>query len=137
MPRPDIKVRLAQNDEAHLVEALFEETFYMGGWHPKFKTVFPYWLVAEITGEIVGTINIRLSLPIASIEMLAMSPELGTIDRRRVTGMLLDSAIVICAALGAEAVSSIIPDAMESYREVLKDMGYETGEHGVTMFGGV
>ncbi len=133
--RPDIKVRLAQDNEASLVKELFDEVFYMGDWHPEFKTVFPYWLVAEIAGEIVGTINIRLSMPISSIEMLAMRPELGKIERTRVTAMLLDCAIVICGASGSEGVSSMIPDELGSYRDYLESRDHEVGSHGCIMFG--
>jgi len=135
MPRPDVKVRLAQNDEAPIVANLFAEIFHMGDWQPEFKTVFPHWLVAEIAGEIVGTINVRISLPISSIEMLAMDPKLRKVERSTVTLMLLDTALAICGASGAEGISAMIPDELESYLEVVKDHGYEVGSHGVMVFG--
>ena len=135
MSRPDIKVRMAQDDEAHIVEELFDGIFHMGDWHPKFESIFPYWLVAEISGEIVGTINIRISMPISSIELLAMRQDLGKVNKKRGTAMLLDSAICICGAAGSDGVSSMIPDELSSYRDYLEDCNHEVGSHGVIMFG--
>jgi hypothetical protein len=135
MPRPDVKVRLAQDSEGEIVAGLFDDIFHMGDWHPSFEKVFPHWLVAEIAGEIVGTINVRISLPISSIEMLAMEPGLSHVEKSTVTIMLLDTALCICGAAGAEGVSSMIPDGLDSYLEVVKDHGYEIGSEGVIVFG--
>jgi len=135
MARPDIKVRLAQNDEAEIVQALFDDVFQMGDWNPTFEAIFPHWLVAEIAGEVVGTINIRISMPISSIEFLSIDPKLRLVDRTRVTRMLLDSAIAICGASGSQGVSSMIPDELESYREMLEDCGHQIGSHGVMVVG--
>ena len=135
MPRPDIKVRLAKDDEAQIVGNLVAEIFQMGDWQPEWKTVFPHWLVAEIAGEIVGTINMRISQPFSSVEMLAIDPLLDKVDRMRVTAMLTDSAQAIVAATGAEAVSSMIPDSMESYLKIAKRKGYVVGNHGSIVFG--
>jgi len=135
MPRQDIKVRMANDDEAEIVSNLVSEIFDMGGWMPKFETVFPYWLVAEIAGEIVGTINIRIALPISSVELLSIDPVLGKIERSRVFSMLLDSAYACCGAAGAEAVSSMIPDELPSYQKVLEDRNVMVGGHGAIMFG--
>jgi hypothetical protein len=135
MPRPDIKVRLALDEEAPAVELLVANIFDMKGWDLKFEKIFPHWLVAEIAGEIVGTINVRLSHPISSIEMLAMDLKLSKIERSTVTMLLLDSAMVIAGAFGAEGISSMIPDTMESYREVMEDKGYVIGSQGSIIFG--
>jgi hypothetical protein len=135
MPRPDIKVRMAQNDEASVVSNLVSEIFNMGGWMPEFEIIFPYWLLAEISGEVVGTVNLRISLPVSSIEMLAMDPTLTHIDRTRVAMMLIDSAITCCGAAGSAVFSCMIPDEMQSYKDVLMDRGMEMGAHGSILFG--
>jgi hypothetical protein len=135
MPRPDIKVRMAQDDEASVISNLVSEIFNMGGWMPAFETIYPYWLVAEISGEVVGTINLRISLPVSSIEMLAMDPTLTHIDRTRVAMMLIDSAIVCCGAAGSTVFSCMIPEEMQSYKDVLMDRGMEVGAKGSILFG--
>jgi hypothetical protein len=126
---------MAQDDERDVVSNLVSEIFNMGGWMPEFETVFPYWLVAEISGEVVGTINLRISLPVSSIEMLAMDPTLTTIERQTVSMMLIDSAITCCGAAGATVFSCMIPEAMQSYQEVLIDRGMEIGGQGAILFG--
>jgi len=135
MPRPDVKVRLAQNDEAQIVANLVSEIFDMGGWVPEFEKVYPDWLVAEIAGEIVGAINIRLSRPFSSVEMLSMDPTLTPRERGSVTSLLTDSARAIAAGNGSVAVSSMIPDSMESYLKVAERRGYVVGNHGSIVFG--
>lgn len=135
MPRPPVKVRMAQDDEASVVANLVSEIFDMDGWMPEFERIFPYWLVAEIAGEVVGTINIRVSLPVSSIEMLAMDPTLTTVERHTVTFMLLDSAVACCGASGATVISSMVPDNLESYKEVLLERYAQVGNHGSILFG--
>jgi hypothetical protein len=135
MPRPDVKVRLAQDSEAPIVANLVSEVFDMGDWELEFKTVFPYWIVAEIAGEIVGTLNIRISLPISSMELLAMDPKLTKVERSTVSLLLLDTALVICGASGAEGVSTMVPDSLSSWLEVVTDHGLVAGSHGVMLFG--
>ena len=133
--RPDVKVRLAQDSEREIVANLVSEIFQMNGWQLEFKSVFPHWLVAEIAGEIVGTINMRISMPISSVEMLVMDPKLNRRERGEVASMLTDSAMAICGAAGAEAVSSMIPDNMKSYLQVAKRRGYVVGNQGSIVFG--
>lgn len=135
MHRPDVKVRMAQNEEAHLVANLVDEIFNLGGESLEFETVFPYWLVAEIAGEIVGTINLRISLPVSSVEMMSIDPKLDRRERGTVSSMLTDSAVAICAASGASMVSSMIPDSLPSYLKVAKRRGYVVGNHGSIVFG--
>ncbi len=135
MPTPDVKVRLATNEEAPIVENLVAEIFHMGGWMPKFENIFPHWLVAEIAGEIVGTINLRLSNPISTAELMAMESGLNLRERTDVAFMLLDTARALAAAHGAAAISAIVPDEMESYLEALLDRGYVVGGHGKIVFG--
>jgi hypothetical protein len=133
--RPDVKVRLAQDSEKEIVANLVSEIFQMNDWELEFKSVFPHWLVAEIAGEIVGTINMRISMPISSVEMLVMDPKLTRRERGEVASMLTDSAMAICGAAGAEAVSSMIPDDMKSYLKVAKRRGYIVGNQGSIVFG--
>jgi len=132
--RPDVKVRLAQDDEAAIVKGLVFDALPKENWEPEFKTVFPHWLVAEIAGEIVGSINFRISLPIAGMEMLSMDPKLSKRERGVVASMLTDSAMVLCAAAGAEAISSMVPDQLESYLKVAQHRGYTVGDHGSIVF---
>jgi len=135
--RPDVKVRMAQDDEREHVASLVSKNFRFHDWELSFKSVFPYWLVAEIAGEIVGTINIRISVPISSVEFLSMSDTLSHRERGVVAAMLTDSAQVLCAAAGAEGVSSMIPFEMESYLKVAERRGYIVGARGSIVFGRV
>jgi len=135
MPIPDLKVRLAQNSEAQIVANLVSEVFHMGDWQPEFTEIYPDWLVAEIAGEVVGTINVRLAKPFSSVEMLSIDPTLTPRERGSVASLLTDSARAIAAGNGSIAVSSMIPDDMESYLRVAQRRGYVVGNHGSIVFG--
>lgn len=135
MPVPDIKVRMAQDVEAPIVSNLVSEIFDMGGWMPEFEKVFPYWLVAEIAGEIVGTINLRISIPITSLELLSTDPRLNKKEKSMVSKMLIDSGVVLAAASGSTVISSMIPNELASYLEVALNRGYVIGAHGSIVFG--
>jgi len=131
----DAKVRLAQNSESEIVAALVEPHFQMGGWELDFSAIFPYWLVAEIAGEVVGAVNIRISIPLSSIEMLVVKDELDGDERREVVPMLIDAAMTICAAHGASGASTMVSDENAGFLKSLEQNGYVVGNRGSTVFG--
>ena len=133
--RLDIKVRMAQNEEGARVGELVESIFDMGGWQPNWEIVFPYWMVAEVAGELVGTINIRISIPFTSVEMMAIDPDLSQGDRGQVASMLTHSACTVATASGAQVISSMIPDELSSYLKVALHRGFTEGGHGTIVFG--
>ena len=134
MEETDVKVRMAQDSEAPIVAALVNDYFKFEDWKLKFERVFPYWLVAEVAGEIVGTINIRISVPVSTAEMLMVDPRFERDDRRIIALLLADSATVICAAEGAEAMSAMITDEMGSFLDYSKENGGVVGGRGSLMF---
>jgi hypothetical protein len=134
MEEADIKVRMAQDSEASIVAGLVKPHFQFVGWDLKFETVFPYWLVAEVAGEIVGTINIRISVPISTAEMLVVKPGFERDERRMIALLLADSATVICLEHGAEAMSAMVFDEMGSFVDYCKENGGMVGGHGSILF---
>ncbi len=135
MPRPDIKVRLAQNEEAPIVQSFFDRVFQMGDWKIDLDAIFPYWLVAEIAGEIVGVLNIRISMPISTLEFLSLDQGLDQEDRRRVTLLLLDSAMAICGANGSQGVSAMVAHDKTHFADFLRKNGHLSGADGTIFFG--
>jgi hypothetical protein len=130
----DIKVRMAQDSEREIVAKLVNDLLLFEDWKLKFESVFPYWLVAEVAGEIVGTINIRISVPVSTAEMLVVKPGFERPERRAIALMLADAATTICAAAGAEAMSALITDKMGSFIDYSKENGGIIGDRGNLMF---
>jgi hypothetical protein len=130
----DIKVRLAQDSEKEIVAGLVNEYFRIGDWKLKFESVFPYWLVAEVAGEIVGTINIRISVPVSTAEMLMVKPEFDRPQRREIANLLIDAATVICGGHGAEAISAMVGEEMGSFVDFCRDIGGVDGGRGNILF---
>ncbi len=132
---PDIKVRLARDDEAQVVANLVAEIWHVPGMDLEFSRVFPYWLLAEIAGDPVGTINVRHSLPLWSVEMLSIDPLISKRHRGAVARMLTSSAMAMALSDGAQGVVGLIPDDMESYKKVAERREYQEIAHGSLMLG--
>ena len=133
--RPDVKVRMAQDDDVKAVQGLLDEIVDIGGWRPTLDKIFPYWLVAEMAGEIVGIINLRISMPFSSVELLSIDSRVTQRERGEILLMLTDSAMAIAASAGSQAVTSMIPDEMESYLKVAQHRGYQSVGKGTIVLG--
>lgn len=131
---PDIKVRLARDDEGHIVERLVSEIWFVD-MDLDFSKVFPYWLLAEISGVPVGAINVRHSLPLWSVEMLSIDSSLSKRHRGAVVIMLINSANALAKGSGADGITGVIPDDMPGYKRVAERREYQEIAHGSLMLG--
>ena len=55
--RTTIDVRLAQNEDGIAIAALIKEMGFAGIQDLDWSDIYPYWLVAEMDGEIVGAVE--------------------------------------------------------------------------------
>ena len=85
--------------------------------------VYPYWLVAEYEGEVVGCIQVRISIPIGGLEMLSIKQDLNhTLKSLIVKSLLLGGSSTLKQA-GASMAAGLIPFEMKSYKKLLKRRG--------------
>lgn len=132
----DITVRIARNDEGGIVRDLAAEIgVSYEDWEIDWSDIFPYWLVAECEGRIIGAINIRISKPFASVEMLSLASDLTKKVRGVATDMLVAAAKTVVAQYGSQAICGLIPDELASYRRVAERRGYVPMAHGHMMLG--
>jgi len=117
MPRPEIIIRMAKNDDGDAVAALMKKAdfFQWDEWEIDWHDLEPNWLAAEIDGELVGVIQVVPARPIGRVEVLTIDPDLSTIRKYRIMKALTQHAMAVVKMYGAQAVSGIIPYRYKDY----------------------
>lgn len=93
--------------------------------------IYPYWLVAEKGGEIVGCLNVALSKPVGRLDLLAIDESLSSHARGKAVRGLIMQGIATLKADGAQVALSIVPFELKSFKRVLKKhFGSEVVEQG-------
>lgn len=108
-------IRLATNDDGPRIAGLHHR-FDDLDW----SDIYPYWLVAEKGGEVVGCLNVALSKPIGRLDLLAIDGSLSPHARGKAVRGLIMQGIATLKAHGAQMVLSVVPFELKSYKRVLK-----------------
>ena len=108
-------IRLAANEDADRIKELLPMRADFD-W----SDIYPYWLVAEIDGEIVGCINVALSNPIGILDQMAVDFSLNSHAKGKVVRALIIQGLGTLKAAGASASVSMIPFELKSFKRVLK-----------------
>lgn len=82
--------------------------------------IYPYWIAAEINGQIVGCLNVALSKPIGRLDLLAVDGSLSALARGRVVKALIVQGFATLMADGAGACLSVVPYQLQVYKRILK-----------------
>ncbi len=110
-------IRLATNEDGPRIEDLVSGQTGAGlDW----TDIYPYWLVAEKGGIIVGCLNVALSKPVARLDLLAIDPALSSHARGKTVRGLIMQGIATCKANGAGAILSVVPFELRAYKRILK-----------------
>lgn len=114
-----MNVRLGVNEESNHIRGLVAATqadIEGLDW----SDIYPYWLVAETDGNIVGCLNVSLSKPIGRLDLLAIDKSLRPHARGRVVRALILQGIATLKQAGSNATMSIVPFELRSYKRILK-----------------
>ncbi len=124
-----IKIRIASDDDGPTIGALaWDNGFRLKG--VTWDRVYPYWLVAELKGDIVGAVQISHGIPVARIETLCMSEKLSHRERAICTRQILVVAMITLRSSGAQAVTSLVPFKLKSYKRLIKNRGGKVVDSG-------
>lgn len=126
----NIVTRLATDDEGPVLHDLAKRCGFLGG-ELEWRTVFPFWWVAECEGQILGAIQFLLSHPIARMEHLAIDPDLSDRTRGVIVLLLTEQCCTVARQAGAAAIASMIPEYLEAYLQQAANRGYEPCDKGV------
>lgn len=124
-----IKIRIASDDDGPTIGALaWDNGFRLKG--VTWDKVYPYWLVAELNGDIVGAVQISHGMPVARVETLCMSDKLSHRERAICARQILMAAMITLRSGGAQAITSLVPFKMKSYKRLIKRRGGKVVDSG-------
>lgn len=115
-------VRLASNSDGATIHRLVTDSGFAVediDW----SVVYPYWLVAEQNGDVVGCIQVCIGVPIGRLEMLSVRADLSHMLRAAIVKSLLLAGAATLKKAGAQMVSGMIPFEMKSYKRLLQRRG--------------
>ena len=133
MNRRDVKVRFAENSEGELVRSLARHSgFEFEDWMD-WSTLNPHWLIGEVMGEPVATLQVCYGRPVGRLEILSIDPRFETPTRAKIVGSMTESGLRVLQGYGACAASFVVPFALKGYKRWLKRRGCITLESGNIM----
>ena len=111
MPRPEVVIRMAKNDDGDRIAELMKKNgfFQWDNWEIDWHDIEPSWLAAEINGVIEGVIQITPAKPIGRIEVLSINQDLPLLGKTRVARALTNHGMATLKMYGSQVVSSSIP----------------------------
>jgi len=122
-----IAIRLAQNDDGRVLGNLVSRNgFYFEDFDIDWSRIYPYWLVAEVNGMIVGALQVCPGAPLGRLELLCTEPRLRKRQKAKVVRGLVDAGQATLLAAGSQLASGVIPHKMKSYKEIAKSRGWRT-----------
>ena len=81
---------------------------------------YPYWLVAELNGGIVGCVQVVPSVPFAFLEFLSIMPHLSHRDKAIVARNLSLQGKKNCRLMGAQFVATNIQPGLDSWARIME-----------------
>lgn len=117
-------VRLATDQDGESVRELVEKQHGMADFLT-WDHIAPYWLVAEIDGEMVGAMQTCPSRPVGRLEMLSLSRGLSPAAKALTVKALAYAGMAVINGHGAQQVQMFVPEELREYREILLSRGAE------------
>lgn len=128
-----VVLRLASDHDGATIANLCSACRYDILDYASWTHIYPYWLVAEIDGLILGAVQVAISLPVGRIEFLAVEPELGHRDKAMIVKGLADQAMGTLRKAGCELASFMIAEHLQGFRKVLEKRGARELFSGTTL----
>lgn len=125
-------IRLAVNEDGERIGELERE----GGFvieDVDWSQVYPYWLVYEKDGQVMGCIQVAPARPFGRLDMLAVDQSLDGHARGRAVLSLLIAGANTIKRDGAQYAFSIIGFRHKSYKRALKKRGLVILDQGHVM----
>lgn len=115
-------VRLAVDGDGETVRQLVEKQHGMEGTL-SWDRIAPYWLVAELDGQIVGALQTCPSRPVGRLEMLTVKRGTSHIAKVATVKALAYAGMAVVLAHGAQQVQMFVAEDLEEFREIMMDRG--------------
>lgn len=119
-------VRLARNDNGDgnvIFDLLTAAGWDLTGVVVDPKDLYPYWLVAEQAGRVVGCIQVAISKPIGYMELLAVEKTLPAAQQAVLVKALCYAAMGTLKRAGATLAGGTVSFEDKSWKTILKRRG--------------
>lgn len=119
----EVSVRYARNSEGMAI-AQMVHTCHTGVPNVSWTAIYPYWLVAEKDGEVIGCVQLCYSAPVGRLEFMSFVEGLPYRTRAlAVKSMLMLATLTLQKATGASAVAGCLAFDQGRFKEILKAEG--------------
>ena len=120
-----IEIRLAQNTDGESMGALAERCgFAFGDWDIDWSDIYPYWILAEVDGEIIGMLNVCPGKPFGRLEMMCVEPTIGQAERRQTIVDLDQQGRAVLVQYGCQGSMCNISFGDKGFKRFAKKHGY-------------
>lgn len=118
----EVRVRMARDPEGMAIAQMVHSN-HEGVPHAQWSSIYPYWMVAEKDGEMVGCVQICYSVPIGRLEFLSFAPGLPYRTRALAVKALLNLGTLSLKKTGASFVAGCLGFDQKGFKEILKAEG--------------
>jgi|TARA_Y100000310_G_scaffold225674_1_gene227748 hypothetical protein len=118
-----IDVRLATADDGETIKRLLEESGYWWATECDWSEPAPFWLVAEMGGAVIATLQTIYAKPVCRAEFLAVDPGIRKIDRAMAIKALSLQAWAGFNACGADFAAFMVNEGDTSWQRILERHG--------------
>lgn len=124
-----IKIRMASNEDGPRIgELAWRNGFQLTGitW----DDVYPYWLVAEREGQLLGALQVCPGRPVGRLEILCLEDNLEHREKAITARQLLIAGTLTLRQNGSQAATSLVPFKMKGYKRLIKNRGGQVTDSG-------
>lgn len=116
------RVRIANKKDGDDINKILSDSGWNIGTYD-FSEAYPFWLVCEKNGYVVGCVQVCISKPISYLEMMAATGGLSKRERAIVFRSLFYGGCGAVKKLGALSVSAMIAHEDKSWKRILERRG--------------
>lgn len=118
----EIHVRFARDGEGMMIAQMVHSS-HEAVPNVLWAKVYPYWMVAEHDGEVIGCVQLCYSMPVGRMEFLSFLPNLPYRTRALGVRALLELGILTLRKSGAQAIAGTVGFEQASFKNILKAQG--------------
>lgn len=118
----EIHVRFARDAEGMAIAQMVHSS-HEAVPNVSWKSVYPYWAVAESEGELIGCVQVCYGLPVGRMEFLSFVPGLPYRKRALALKALLNLGSLALKNSGAGAIAGTVGFEQKPFKELLKKNG--------------
>jgi len=119
-------VRAARDDEGEGIHVLVDQMTRRYGWTLpacSWKKIAPFWYIAEVSGVIIGAVQVCIGWPVGRLELLAVRPDLSHTKKAKIVKALIYHAVAAMQLDGTQLVMTLIPSLDENFSRILERLG--------------